>query len=106
MLTVTGIVGAGVAILVIVIAFGPSDPVEVSKTSTFTRIVWVGVAILVIVIAFGPTHPVEVSNMSTVTGIVKVGVTILVTSIAFIWTLGSSGIQGSLGLGSLSSYQS
>ena len=31
MLTVTGIVGAGVAILVTVIVFGPSDPLEVSK---------------------------------------------------------------------------
>ena len=106
MLTVTGIVGAGVAILVAVIVFGPSDPLEISKTSTFTRIVGVGVAILVTVIAFGPTDPVGISKMSTVTGIVKVGVTILITSIAFIWTLRSSGIQGSWGLGSRSSYQS
>ena len=44
MSTVTGIVGVGVAILVTVIVFGPSDLLEVSKMSTVAGIVRVGVA--------------------------------------------------------------
>ena len=65
--TVTGIVGVGVAILVTVVAVGPSDPLGVSNWSTVTGIVGVGVAILVTVIAFGPSDPLEVSSVPTVT---------------------------------------
>ena len=70
MSTVAGIVGVGVAILVTVVACGPSDPLGVWKVSTVAGIGRIGVAILVTVIAFGPSDPLGVSKVSTVAGIV------------------------------------
>ena len=78
--TVAGIVGVGVAILVIVVALGLSDPLGVSKASTVTGIVVVGVTSLVTIIFFGLSDPL---GTPILTGVVGVGIAILATVNAF-----------------------
>ena len=57
MWTVTRIVEVGVAILVTVIAFRPSNPFGVSKTSTVIGTMGFGVAIFAAILAFRPSEP-------------------------------------------------
>ena len=61
--TVTAMRPLGVAILMTVVAFGPSWPCGMSKALRVTQIWSLGVAILVIAIAIGPSCPRRVSSI-------------------------------------------